>query len=139
LRAFRQRIQADQLQMSARRRVALLIFKQNTGDLVGGISLADIRHGNRRSAVIGYWIGQDYTRQGHTFASIQAMLAFSFDTLNLNRIEAACQPGNIASRNLLIKAGFTREGLARDYLKINGKWRDHEIWACTKGLFCPTD
>jgi ribosomal-protein-alanine N-acetyltransferase len=53
---------------------------------------------------------------------------WSFQSLRLHRLEAACLPENIASRTLLERNGFTREGLARSYLKINGAWRDHLLY-----------
>lgn len=127
--AFTRRIKADIVQMRARRRYSFLMLEENEGTLVGGISLSDIRYGNRRSGILGYWIGERFARNGMTSAGIEAIQNFAFHTLELNRIEAACQPGNIASRNLLQKTGFEQEGLARDYLNINGAWRDHEIWA----------
>ena len=56
---------------------------------------------------------------------VQLILSFAFDTLRLHRVEAACLLSNQPSRDVLLKAGFTQEGLARRYLRINGEWRDH--------------
>ena len=61
------------------------------------------------------------------------MTAFCFDRLRLHRVEAACIPENTASQGVLRKAGFQPEGLARDYLKIDGVWRDHLLF----GLVAP--
>ena len=61
--------------------------------------------------------------------AIQLSLDFSFDTLGLHRIEAACLPSNTPSRNLLLKSGFVQEGFARSYLRINGTWQDHVCYA----------
>ena len=58
-----------------------------------------------------------------------AMLPFAFGTLGLHRLEAACLPHNDASARVLEKAGFKREGMARRYLKINGLWQDHDLFA----------
>ena len=58
-------------------------------------------------------------------------LDHAFTTLHLHRIEANIQPSNIASINLVKRLGFSNEGFSRQYLKINGKWRDHERWALT--------
>jgi len=128
--AFLRRIRADQAHIRAGRRLPLLIFR--AGRLVGGISLADIRMGNRRSADLGYWIGEPFIRQGIAKRSVLGLLDHAFHRLELNRLEAACQPGNTASRALLNACGFKMEGVARDYLKIGGQWRDHEIWATTR-------
>jgi ribosomal-protein-alanine N-acetyltransferase len=62
-------------------------------------------------------------------ASVAAVAGFVFDTLRLHRIEAACLPGNVASIRLLEKAGFSREGVARRYLRINDAWQDHLLFA----------
>jgi ribosomal-protein-alanine N-acetyltransferase len=60
---------------------------------------------------------------------VNAIVRFSFKMLRLHRIEAACLPANKASAGLLAKAGFQYEGLARRYLKINGVWQDHSLYA----------
>jgi len=54
---------------------------------------------------------------------------FAFDTLRLHRIEAACIPDNVRSVRVLEKAGFQREGLLRAYLRINGSWQNHYLYA----------
>jgi ribosomal-protein-alanine N-acetyltransferase len=56
-------------------------------------------------------------------------MAFAFRHLRLHRVEANIQPDNRASRALVRRAGFRREGRSRRYLKIGGRWRDHERWA----------
>jgi ribosomal-protein-alanine N-acetyltransferase len=62
-------------------------------------------------------------------AAVRALVPFSFQTLRLHRLEAACIPGNAASVALLERTGFTREGYARSYLCINGVWQDHLLYA----------
>jgi ribosomal-protein-alanine N-acetyltransferase len=62
-------------------------------------------------------------------AALQALLPFAFERLGLHRIEAACLPHNAASRRLLERTGFLEEGLARRYLRINGTWQDHVLYA----------
>jgi len=83
--------------------------------------------------LIGYWVGQPYARQGLTLAAVKAVSRFSFERLALHRLEAACLPSNEASRGVLLKAGFSQEGLARAYLRINGIWEDHLLF----GLVSP--
>ena len=61
------------------------------------------------------------------------MTRFAFGRLGLHRLEAACCPDNDASRRLLLKAGFELEGRARDYLKIDGRWRDHLLFGLVHG------
>ena len=57
------------------------------------------------------------------------LVSHAFGTMRLHRIEAACIPRNARSIRVLEKAGFTREGLLRSYLCINGTWQDHFIYA----------
>ena len=61
--------------------------------------------------------------------AVKATVKFIFADLALHRVEAACVPSNIASRELLRKVGFQEEGYARKYLRINGAWEDHLLFA----------
>ncbi|MEM6414746.1 MAG: GNAT family protein [Pseudomonadota bacterium] len=99
--------------------------------LVGGVTLSGIKRHASHSAQIGYWVGKDFLRRGIGHAAVAAVVAHGLGIMGLNRIEAACQPENIASRRLLDRVGFRKEGLARDYLHINGAWRDHCLYAMT--------
>ncbi|GJL95096.1 MAG: GCN5 family N-acetyltransferase [Hyphococcus sp.] len=99
--------------------------------MVGGVTLTNIRYGASRSGVLGYWIGEPYLRQGYAKMAIKELLAHAISSMGLNRVEAACQPENTGSLALLQKLGFRREGCAADYLKINGEWRDHVLFAVT--------
>ena len=78
---------------------------------------------------MGYWMGENYARQGLMTDAVKAVVSFSFEELGLHRIEAACVPENIPSRDLLRKIGFKEEGYARKYLRINGRWQDHLLFA----------
>lgn len=80
-------------------------------------------------ASIGYWTGTPYVRRGYMTEAVKAALEFCFTQLGLHRVEAACIPDNVASRGLLEKIGFRMEGEASAYLKINGDWRDHLLYA----------
>lgn len=108
---------------------ALFIFSATSGALVGGLTLCNVRRGVTQSCTLGYWIGAKYARQGYMTASVRAVVPFVFDSLELHRLEAACLPTNAASIKLLEKTGFQREGLARRYLRINGVWQDHALYA----------
>jgi [ribosomal protein S5]-alanine N-acetyltransferase len=85
--------------------------------------------GGFRSAYLGYYIGERYAGQGYMSEGIALMLQYAFKQLKLHRLEANIQPGNSASIALVKRAGFVREGYSRRYLKIGGRWRDHERWA----------
>jgi len=112
---------------------ALFVFSATSGALVGGLTLCNVRRGVTQSCTLGYWIGATYARQGYMTAAVRAVVPFVFDSLELHRLEAACLPTNAASIKLLEKTGFQREGLARRYLRINGVWQDHLLYALLDG------
>ena len=136
LDAFRIRLRLHDRLHRAGAALSLYSFLKPTGEMIGGVTLSDIRLHASHSATIGYWIGEGHLRQGRGLAAVQLSLAHAFGEKRLNRVEAACQPGNAASRALLAKAGFREEGLARDYLFINGGWRDHLLFAATAREYC---
>lgn len=105
-----------------------LIFDRKSSALVGGITLSNIRYGVSATGGLGYWTGEPHARQGYMTESVACVLDHAFGQLNLHRVEAACLPHNDASRGLLLKCGFREEGLARGYLKIDGRWRDHLLF-----------
>lgn len=109
--------------------LAFFIYQNSSGKLVGGITLGNIRYGVAQTGHIGYWIGERYAGQGLMVDALKLVVRHAFDTLRLHRIEAACIPDNTRSVRVLEKAGFRREGLLRSYLRINGEWHDHYLYA----------
>lgn len=105
------------------------VFRDTPETLIGACNLTHIERGVAQSAKLGYWIGQGYARNGFARAAVAAACQFSFETLGLHRIEAAVQPENEASIKVLEAVGFSEEGTARGYLKINGRWADHIVYA----------
>jgi len=97
--------------------------------LIGGLTLSNVRRGVTQAATLGYWLGERHTGRGLMSATLSAVVPFAFDMLQLHRLEAAIMPSNRASLRVIERAGFTREGLARGYLKINGRWEDHLLYA----------
>ena len=77
-------------------------------------------------------MGERYAGHGYMTAAVRALIPFSFGSLRLHRLEAACIPTNVASIRLLERTGFIREGFAREYLCINGTWQDHLLYALLK-------
>jgi len=122
---FKRRLAAYQREIDLSVGYPFLIFDARTGDMVGGVSLSNVRRGVAMMGTVGYWCGVEHTRHGYTLAGVRAVADFAFRRLDLHRLEAACVPENQPSRSLLLKAGFKHEGLASAYLKINGVWRDH--------------
>jgi [ribosomal protein S5]-alanine N-acetyltransferase len=127
--AYRRRLRQYQRELREDLGYAFFILRANDATLVGGLSISNVRRGVAQAASIGYWIGAPHVRCGHMTDGVRAVLPFAFGTLGLNRLEAACQPHNLPSGRVLEKVGFRREGLARRYLKINGVWQDHDLYA----------
>lgn len=127
--AFRRRQRHIALEWHEDSGYSFLIFRREDDKLVGGVTLSNVRRGIAQAASLGYWIGGPYANQGYMTAALQCLLPFAFDRLGLHRVEAACLPHNTASRTLLEKMGFQEEGLARRYLRINGSWQDHVVYA----------
>ena len=103
------------------------VFRGET--LVGACNITHIERGTAQSAKLGYWIGEAYTGRGFARASVHAASDFCFSGLGLHRVEAAVQSDNLASIKVLKASGFLFEGTSRGTLKINGAWRDHDIYA----------
>ena len=120
------RIARDRLSGEA---FAFFVTAKAEGELLGGLTLSEIRRGATQSATLGYWIGERHARKGYMTDAVAAVLPFTFDRLGLHRLEAACLPDNDPSRRLLERSGFRREGLARAYVRIDGRWRDHLLFA----------
>lgn len=133
--AYRRRLRHFEREARRAAGLSLFVFERESRALVGGATLTNIRYGAARTGVVGYWIGAPYVRRGFGAAAVEAVLAHAFGAIDLNRAEAACQPENEASQRLLARCGFRREGRAKDYLRINGRWRDHDLFAITAGEF----
>lgn len=106
-----------------------LVFRRSDRELLGGLSLSNVRRGVTQTASLGYWMGEPHAGRGYMGAAVRALLPFAHGTLNLRRIEAACLPHNVPSIRLLEGSGFKREGYGREYLCINGVWQDHLLFA----------
>ena len=112
----------------ADRSYPFIIFRESDGTMIGGITLANVRRGIVQAGTIGYWVGEPHAGRSYMTTALRVLLPTLFGELNLHRIEAACIPSNRPSIRVLEKCGFTREGLARRYLCINGVWQDHLLF-----------
>ena len=108
---------------------AMLVCRYEDDAIVGFFNISQIVRRTLQSAYLGYAAGKPYAGNGYMREGIELVLRRAFTTLRLHRIEANIQPGNRASIALAQGAGFRREGFSPRYLKIGGRWRDHERWA----------
>ena len=131
--SFTNRVYWSQRAVKNGKAVPLFVFHKEAGQLVGAITLDNIRRGPSQVGTIGYWVGRQYARQGYMSEAIIAMVAHAFGALDLSRVESACLPDNLASRGVLEKAGFKYEGVAQSYIQINGRWRNHVLYAALRG------
>ncbi len=100
-------------------------YKTNPNRIIGSVSLSNIIKGIFQSCFLGYRIDENETQKGIATESIKRVIEYAFDELKLHRIEANVMPSNAASIKVVEKLGFINEGLAKNYLKVNGKWEDH--------------
>ena len=126
--AFRRRLRLHAEEMSRDEAYPFLVFREDEA-MVGGLTIGQIRRGVAQTATLGYWMGEAYAGRGYMSRAVRAAANFVFSSLRLHRLEAACLPHNDASMNLLESVGFQREGYARSYLRINGRWQDHILYA----------
>ncbi len=100
-------------------------------ELLGYFSLGEIVRGSFNSAYLGYWGVVPHAGSGLMASGMRLLLRHAFTATRLHRVEANIQPDNRASIALAHRAGFRKEGLSARYLKVGGRWRDHERWAMT--------
>ena len=106
-----------------------LVCKIEDDAIVGSINLSQIFRGGFNSAYLGYQIGAPFAGRGYMSEALQLVLSYAFNDMKLHRLEANIQPHNTASIAMVKRAGFTNEGYSQRYLKISGRWRDHQRWA----------
>jgi len=109
----------------------VLVCRNEDGDITGTYHLSQIIRGPFRNAFLGYYAFAPYAGQGYMREGLELALRHAFGPLGLHRVEANIQPGNDASISLVKSAGFRLEGFSPRYLKVAGRWRDHERWAIT--------
>ena len=128
-KAFTNRVYWAQRSVANGTALPLFIFRRADEALVGAITLDHIKRGPAQSGITGYWMGEPFARQGYMREAIEAVVHHAFTALDLSRIEAGCLPENTPSRRLLEQCGYKYEGVAQSYLQINGRWRNHVLYA----------
>jgi len=126
--SFRLRVKRAAREIATDEAYSLFILDARSETLLGGLTLGLVRRGVAQACTLGYWMGQRHAGKGHMTEAVRGALDFAFSELALHRVEAACLPHNEPSRRLLERVGFTREGEARGYLRINGVWADHLLY-----------
>ncbi|MGB0658644.1 MAG: GNAT family N-acetyltransferase [Mangrovicoccus sp.] len=128
-KAFTSRVYWAQRSVSGGTALPLFLIRRADEQLLGAITLDNIRRGPAQAGTLGYWIGQPHARQGYMREAIETVVHHAFHSQDLSRIEAACLPENAASRGVLESCAFKYEGVAQSYLQINGRWRNHVLYA----------
>ena len=107
----------------------LLARRREDRAIIGYFDLSEIVRGPLQSAYLGYGANAEHAGSGYMTAAMHHLLSHAFTRLRLHRLEANVQPANAASIALVRRCGFVREGFSERYLKVGGRWRDHERWA----------
>ena len=131
LQAPRTQAQFRELVARARadRHASFFVCTTETSELAGVINLNEIVRGLFQSAYLGYYALEPFSGLGYMSEGLGLVLDQAFGALGLHRLEANVQPDNLRSSRLVSELGFRLEGLSPRYLKISGRWRDHERWA----------
>ncbi len=137
--SFRLRVKRAAREIAADEAYSLFVVDARTDALLGGLTLGLVRRGVAQACTLGYWMGERHAGKGHMSEAVRGALRFAFQDLALHRVEAACLPSNEPSRRLLERVGFQHEGLARAYLRINGLWADHLLYAALASDRLPGD
>jgi [ribosomal protein S5]-alanine N-acetyltransferase len=106
-----------------------VIHEYETTDVAGYIEITNIVQGPFQSAYLGYYMFKGYERRGYMKWALGIVIQKAWKELKLHRLEANIQPGNTASIALVKALGFSKEGYSPAYLKVGGRWCDHERWA----------
>lgn len=110
-----------------------VVLAPGSMEIAGAINLTNVVLGAFRSGYLSYFAFHGYANQGIMSQGLRAVVRYAFSTLALHRLEANIQPANVASIALVRSCGFQKEGFSPAYLKVRGRWRDHERWAIVRG------
>lgn len=131
----REKIRESIYQARENREYSVGIFEHNTKKLIGHISVYSVKRMPFLSALVGYSIDEAYVGKGIATEAVKLMAIFGFEQLRLHRIEAYVSPDNLGSIRVLEKTGFHQEGLLKQFLYINGEWKDHYYYAMMEQEF----
>ena len=127
----RAEIERDRHEWAADRTYAFAIVEHAGGAMRGRIALANVVRGAWENATLGYFVDQAVGSRGYATEAVSLALDFAFGPCRLHRVQAAVMPKNARSRRVLEKNGFRHEGFSPRYLRLDGDWRDHDLFAIT--------
>jgi [ribosomal protein S5]-alanine N-acetyltransferase len=128
---FRRRLKSQFAERTRDQAYAFFI-RNSAGEMVGGLTLGPVRRACIQSALLGTWIGKPYAGRGYAVRATRQAVNWAFSRVRLHRIEACCLTTNEASIRGLEHLGFKREGVAKSYWFIDGRWQDHFLYSVTQ-------
>lgn len=129
---WRDEIQKRHAWFQEERSIKVFIFrKESPIEICGTANLSEIIRGLFQACFLGYDLDGKYEGRGYMFEALSALVQHAFEDLNLHRLMANYQPHNVRSAAVLKRLGFVIEGTAKDYLFLNGAWRDHVLTSLT--------
>jgi ribosomal-protein-alanine N-acetyltransferase len=129
---WRRRLAADRAEFRDGRSMRLFLMSKDRERILGNAHFTDIAYGPVQACLLGYGLDGEIEGQGFMSEALRSAIGYVFDELGLHRIMANYRPTNERSGRLLRRLGFVVEGYARDYLLIDGEWRDHVLTALTR-------
>ena len=114
-----------------RNNVGYFVCLKSNDEIIGVININEIVQGGFQNGYLGYYAFEEFQGKGFMKPGLTLVLKEAFQNIKLHRLEANIQPENKASIFLVKSCGFKKEGFSPRYLKVNGRWRDHERWAIT--------
>ena len=127
----RAEIERDRHEWVADRTYAFAVVERDGGAMRGRIALANVVRGAWENATLGYFVDEEVGGRGYASEAVSLALDFAFGPCRLHRVQAAVMPKNARSRRVLEKNGFRHEGFSPRYLRLDGDWRDHNLFAIT--------
>ena len=127
---WRRNVKAMEEERRAGRSVVFYLFhRRRPGTVIGRVALSAIVRGAMHGCFLGYALASRHQGKGLMTEALRGILPYAFGPLGLHRVGANYIPSNARSARVLRRLGFHREGLAPEYLLIDGKWRDHVLTA----------
>ena len=124
-------IQADLAQHEQGSKVPHVIL-DDSGRVIGRITLSGIVRGPFQSCSLGYWVGASHNGRGFATKAVGEIVRVAFEELGLHRVQAETLLNNVRSQRVLERNGFVRYGMAPEYLNIAGRWEDHAMYQIVK-------